>query len=54
MLVSDCIQRGKMLKEGGAIYDLVSAQSIGLANVASSLASMKKLVFEDQRFSLIG
>jgi pyruvate formate-lyase/glycerol dehydratase family glycyl radical enzyme len=53
MLVADCIQRGKMLKEGGAIYDLVSAQSIGLANVANSLASIKKLVFEDHRFSLI-
>ena len=53
MLVSDCIQRGRMLKEGGALYDLVSAQSIGLANIANSLASIKKLVFENHRFSLI-
>jgi formate C-acetyltransferase len=53
MLVADCIQRGKTLKEGGAVYDLVSAQSIGLANIANSLASIKKLVFEDRRFTMI-
>lgn len=52
-LVSDCIARGKMLKEGGAVYDLVSAQSIGLANVTNSLAAIEKLVFQDQTFTLL-
>ncbi len=50
-LVADCIKRGKMLKEGGAVYDSVSAQSIGLANIANCLAAIKKLVFEEQRIS---
>jgi len=51
-LVSDCIARGKMLKEGGAVYDSVSAQSIGLANVTNSLAAIRTLVFRDHRFTL--
>jgi formate C-acetyltransferase len=49
MLVSDCIGRAKTLKEGGAVYDVVSAQSIGLANIANSLAAVRKLVYEENR-----
>ena len=46
-LVADCIRRGKSIIEGGAIYDLVGGQTVGLANLANSLAAIKKLVFED-------
>jgi formate C-acetyltransferase len=46
-LVADCIGRGKSIIEGGAIYDLVGGQTLGLANLANSLAAIKKLVFED-------
>lgn len=52
MLVSDCVKRGKTIKEGGAVYDLVSGQQIGFANVANSLAAIKKLVFEDKKITL--
>jgi len=47
-LVSDCIKRGKTLREGGAIYDLRGTCDIGYANVADSLAAIKKLIFEDK------
>ncbi len=47
-LVNDCIKRGKSIKEGGAVYDLISGIQIGIANVANSFMAMKKLVFEEK------
>ena len=51
-LVNDCIQRGKTIMEGGAVYDIVSAQSIGLANISNALAALKKLCFEEKSVSV--
>ena len=48
-LVQDCIGRGKTLKEGGAIYDFISGLQVGIANMADSLAAIKKLVFEEKK-----
>jgi pyruvate formate-lyase/glycerol dehydratase family glycyl radical enzyme len=45
-LVDDCIARGKHLKEGGAIYDMVSQLQVGIANLGDSLAAIKSLVFD--------
>ena len=50
-LVDDCLKRGKSILEGGAVYDMNSGVQIGLANVANSLAVIKKLVYEEKRFS---
>lgn len=50
-LVDDCIARGKTLKEGGAVYDFISGLQVGIANMADSLAAVKKCVFEDQSIS---
>lgn len=47
-LVEDCIVRGKTLKEGGAVYDFISGLQVGIANMADSLAAIKKCVFEDK------
>lgn len=47
-LVEDCIGRGKTLKEGGAVYDFISGLQVGIANMADSLAAIKKCVFEDK------
>ena len=47
-LVQDCIGRGKSIKEGGAIYDFISGLQVGIANMADSLAAIKKLVFEEK------
>ena len=46
MLVDDCIKRGLMLKEGGSVYDVVSAQSIGIANISNAMAAIQKLCFD--------
>lgn len=50
-LVSDCMERGKEIKEGGAIYDYTGGQTGGIANVANSLAAIKKLVFEEKKIT---
>lgn len=46
-LTDDCIERGLNMKEGGAVYDFISDLQVGIANLADSLAAMKKVVFED-------
>lgn len=50
-LTQDCIGRGKTIKEGGAVYDLISGLQIGIANMADSLAAIKKLVFEEKKIT---
>lgn len=47
-LVDDCIERGLSLKEGGAVYDMISDLQVGIANLADSLSCIKKCVFEDK------
>jgi pyruvate formate-lyase/glycerol dehydratase family glycyl radical enzyme len=50
-LSEDCIGRGKTLKEGGAIYDFISGLQVGIANLADSLAAIKKCVYEEKIIS---
>ncbi len=50
-LTDDCIARGKSIKEGGAVYDFISGLQVGLANMADSLAAIKKLVFEEKKIT---
>ena len=50
-LTDDCIGRGKTIKEGGAVYDFISGLQVGIANMADSLAAIKKLVFEEKKIT---
>jgi formate C-acetyltransferase len=51
-LVADCIKNGKDITEGGARYNFTEVQGVGIANVADSLAVIKKLVFQERKISL--
>ena len=51
-LIDDCIERGMPLQSGGAHYNFTGPQGFGIANVADSLYTVKKLVFEEKRFTL--
>ena len=51
-MIEDCIGRGKSAQEGGAIYNFTGPQGFGIANVADSLYTIKKLVFEQGKFTL--
>lgn len=45
------IPRGMPLKKGGAKYDFTGQQTIGTANIANSLFSVKSLVFDEKRIT---
>lgn len=51
-LINNCIERAKTVKEGGAVYDIISGLQVGLANAANSFAALKKLVYEDKVLTL--
>ncbi len=51
-MVEDCIGRGKSVQEGGAVYNFTGPQGFGVANMADALYAVKKLVFEDKKFTL--
>lgn len=50
--ISDCIKKGKDVMEGGAHYNFVGPEGVGVATVADSLACIKKLVFEEKKLSM--
>lgn len=53
MLVDGCMDKGKDLSRGGAKYNLGPVLTgIGVADSANSLAMIKKLVFEDRKYTL--
>ncbi|MBQ8497336.1 MAG: glycyl radical protein [Clostridia bacterium] len=51
-MVEDCIGRGKSMQEGGAIYNFTGPQGFGIANMADSLYVIKKLVYEEKKYTL--
>ncbi len=50
-LVDDCLRRGLTVKEGGAVYDVVSGLQSGVTNVANALLALKRLVFAERVLS---
>ncbi len=50
-LISNCIENGIDVTAGGAKYNLSGIQAIQPANVADSIAVIKKLVFEERTLS---
>jgi formate C-acetyltransferase len=47
-VISDCLTRGTDVTSGGAKYNLSGIQAIQVANVADSLAVLKKLIYDDR------
>lgn len=50
-LVNDCISRGKTVKEGGPVYDVISGLQSGTANVANALYALKVRLFDEKTLS---
>jgi formate C-acetyltransferase len=46
LLVQDCLGRGKAIKEGGTVYDIISGTLVGIPNLGNSLFAIKKVVFD--------
>jgi formate C-acetyltransferase len=47
-VIDDCIEKGVDVTAGGAFYNLSGIQAIQVANLADSLAVIKKTIFEDK------
>lgn len=52
LFIHDCIETGKDIMEGGAHYNFVGPEGVGVATVADSLACIKKLVYEEGKLSM--
>jgi len=50
-VIDDCLETGRDVTAGGAHYNLSGIQGIQVANVADSLAAIKKLVFDERAVS---
>lgn len=51
-MIDDCIKRGKAVEEGGAVYNFTGPQGFGIANMADSFYTVKKLVFEEKKVTM--
>lgn len=51
-MVDDCMERGKTVQEGGAVYNFTGPQGFGIANMADALYAIRDLVFEKKAFTL--
>ena len=51
-MVDGCLEKGLDLTRGGAVYNSTGVQLMGYANMVDSLYAVKKVVFDDQRFTM--
>jgi formate C-acetyltransferase len=49
-VVDDCLKQGADVTAGGAVYNFSGIQAIQVANVADSLAVLKKLIYQEKRY----
>ncbi len=51
-LIDGCAEKGIDVRQGGAIYNFITVEGVGLATAADSLAAVKKLVFEEREVAM--
>ena len=51
-LVGGCVEKRRDVTAGGARYNFITVEGVGLATLADSVAAVKKLVFEDRRVKM--
>lgn len=49
MLIDDCIDKGMDVTAGGAKYNFIGPQGVGVSNVADGLAAIRQLVFDEKK-----
>jgi formate C-acetyltransferase len=52
MLVDGCLDSGKDLTAGGALYNSSGVQGVGVADVADSLAALDEVVFRSKKYTM--
>ena len=51
-MIDGPLEKGKDLTRGGALYNSTGVQFMGFSNVADSLYAIKKVIFEDGKFTM--
>lgn len=51
VLINGCLDSGKTSLEGGARYNFSTIEAVGIANVADSLAAIKKIIIEEKKIT---
>ena len=52
LFYDDCISRQKEVRNGGVRYHTMIVETMGLVNLADSLVSVQKLIFEEKKYTL--
>jgi pyruvate formate-lyase/glycerol dehydratase family glycyl radical enzyme len=52
IMTQGCLEKGRDVTWGGALYDLTSIQVAGLADTGDSLLAVRRMVYEERRFPL--
>ncbi len=52
LLMDDCIARGKAVLSGGVRYENASSEIFGLISCADGLAAIKRLVYDEKKYTL--
>jgi len=52
MMVEGCMESGKDVNMGGAIYNFITVEGVGFATAADSVIAIKKLVYDDKKISM--
>ncbi|MBW1641529.1 MAG: hypothetical protein JRJ76_01695 [Deltaproteobacteria bacterium] len=52
MLVQGCLESGKDLTQGGAVYNSSGVQGVGVADVADSLTAINHVIFRHKKYSM--
>jgi len=50
--IQDCIGRGRDISHGGALYNFLQPEAVGVSNVVDGLAAIKTLVEDEKRYTL--
>ncbi|MCJ7522551.1 MAG: hypothetical protein MUP21_10105 [Dehalococcoidia bacterium] len=51
-VIDGCVEKGRDIRDGGAIYNFTTFNGVGIATATDSLAAIKKIVFEDKRLTM--
>jgi len=51
-MVEGCVEKGKDLTAGGAVYNSTGVQLMGFANIVDSLYSVKSVIFDQKRHGM--
>lgn len=51
-IIDDCISEGKTIEQGGAHYNFTGPQGFGIANMTDGLYAIKKLVYDEGKYTL--